>query len=263
MAAPCPPRNELQLLCDQASHQHRLTCAQQSSVIEQCLNRFGKVFYEGSLFKICFVGSHYCDANVNVLISKKLIDLSSLNKTIDGSQQTTERLNISTAYHVTISPAGTLTPSIATIQTSGVVSVTTTTSSVTLYSSVPTTSMAGDTVDGSPNEVSYVYPIIGCICIAIEVIILCGYFCYEKKRGVQYEKQRRPSVESGAREEVITAQTASPQKAAAPRASHVPTEEEVVQQDKDIFHSYWNLRYIDDVSAVCTPDKHLIQNTQS
>lgn len=59
-------------------------------------------------------------------------------------------------------------------------------------------------------------------------------------------------------EEVIEPETASPTKAAL-HPNSVMDDDTVFSEDKKIYKSYINLKYIDDTSAESTPEKSLLR----
>ncbi|KAH3845993.1 hypothetical protein DPMN_088288 [Dreissena polymorpha] len=227
--APCPPPDHLHLLCDFSVHRNLTTCPQRASIIERCFHRFGFI-YQNSNWTLCVNAFDNCVA---------------IGDVIDRIKR-----GVTTTFYSTLTPSKTR-HSTSNQRSNNVSSGSSTATPVTMDSGIHS-----DT--SLPDSASYLIVSIGCSFIALEIVVLCAYFCYDKKRERnQYEKQGRNSEEDP--EEVqegnIAPETAAPNVALCPKL--VFNDDDVVKEDQSIYHSYYNLPYIDE-SAANTPERQLL-----
>lgn len=279
---PCPPHNSLQLVCNKSVGDRCLTCVDRVFVIEECLQIYPNL-YNNSNWNQCLEASDCVDKFKVVLHRYGFIKNGS-----DGDTETDITITTSSTEPSVTSPTVSSTKSaifstVSSTKFSAIVSsvsstedfftgvsVNTTTrpgtrtistksqgyTSTPLYTSsynISIEKMGSSTSDGDFPPISYVYPIIGAFIIACEIVLLCLFSCYKKKREGQ-----NAAGSLVQQEEVIEPETASPTKAAL-HPNSVLDDDTVFSEDKKIYKSYINLKYIDDTSAESTPEKSLLR----
>ncbi|XP_045186890.2 uncharacterized protein LOC123544871 isoform X2 [Mercenaria mercenaria] len=251
---PCPPHNNLHLVCvDDSLGDPGSACDDRALIIDKCLHQFPGL-YNNSHWSFCLMDVNQCETVLNVLRSNGFI-----NKTIDnGDSVTVVPVAVSTTVRLyttrskfNISTA--LSSSTSKSPTSSTPAHTTEFSIPASSTSKPSTMKTPSSGDQFPPDISYIYPVIGAFLIACEIVMLCIFSCNKKKR-----EQNATSGSLVLQEEVIEPETASPTKAAL-HPNSVYDEDSVLSEDKTIYKSYINLKYIDDTSAESTPEKVLIR----
>ncbi|XP_060570615.1 uncharacterized protein LOC132728912 isoform X2 [Ruditapes philippinarum] len=181
LSVPCPPVDSLHFVCNHKIGDPRSTCEERALIINKCLHQFPGL-YNNSQWSLCLMDVCKCEAVLNVLRNNDFI-----NKSDDDAESVTvTTITVST----TLSTSNLTTSSITSAVSSQSTSITTsiTTSSDTTSGSSESVSPMDDgsetpsSADGELNTVSYIYPIIGAFLIAFEIVMLCAFSCYKKKR---------------------------------------------------------------------------------
>lgn len=260
VSLPCPPHNHLELVCDASLGQH--SCADRALIIDTCLHRFPGL-YNNTRWDLCFKDVNRCDHVLEVLVREGLTEISAKPTSSSSTLVTSTSVSDSSYTSAISSITNIITPPTSNFsESSGSSTVTTETNtrcpSDTFYIS---TTMEDSVIEPSseaqfPPPVSYVYPVIGALIIAAEILLLCILSCYKKK-----QRQNATAGSLVLQEEVIEPEVSSPTKAAL-HVNSLYDEDMVLKEDKSIFKSYINLKYIDDSSVESTPEKTLLRPQQ-